>query len=255
MNCATLPPTLAESELFGFRKGAFSDATEDRRGLVRSAHGGTLFLDEVVELRPSVQASLLRVLQEREVVPLGSTRPVRVDFHLIAASHCDLDEAVAAGRFREDLRARLDGVMARLPPLRERREDMGVLLDAITESAGARALLLGRQAARELLLRPWRRNIRELMACLDVARTLAREGVIEPHHLRGELVPAGAPPIAPPAVAPQLAAKDAARRDRLDTLLREHHGNVTHVARALGKRPAQVYRWLDRCGLDPSTYR
>ena len=255
VNCATLPPTLAESELFGFRKGAFSDATEDRPGLVRSAHGGTLFLDEVVELRPSVQASLLRVLQEREVVPLGSTRPVRVDFQLIVASHCDLDEAVASGRFREDLRARLHGLTARMPPLRERREDMGVLLDAITASVSARALLLSRQAVRELLLRPWPRNIRELVACLDVGRTLAREGIIEPHHLRGELLPVGAAPPAHPAIAPQLNEKEAALRDRLDSLLREHHGNVTHVARALGKRPTQIYRWLDRCGLDPSTYR
>lgn len=256
LNCGGLQVGLAESELFGFRKGTFTGATEDRPGLVRAAHGGTLFLDEIVELPLPVQAALLRVLQEREVLTLGSTRPVAVDFKLIAASHCDLDAAVASGRFREDLRARLHGFTARLPALRERREDLGLLLAAIGASIDAAALpLLGRQAAREVFTRPWPRNIRELERCLRVAATLARGGVIEPHHLDGELAPRLAPRPDPPVATTPLSTADAARRDRLVSLLQDHRGNVTHVAKALGKRPVQIYRWLTRYGLDPTTYR
>jgi DNA-binding NtrC family response regulator len=256
LNCGGLPGDLAESELFGFRKGTFTGAIQDRPGLVRAAHGGTLFLDEVAELPLSVQAALLRVLQEREVLTLGSTQPVAVDFQLIVASHCDLDAAVASGRFRQDLRARLHGFTVRLPALRQRREDLGLLLAAIGASIDAGAPpLLGRLAARELFTRSWPRNIRELERGLRVAATLARGGVIEPHHLDGELSPQPTTPPKPPAPVTQLSASDAARCDHLASLLHDHRGNVTHVARALGKRPVQIYRWLKRYGLDPTTYR
>lgn len=255
VNCGALPLTLAESELFGFRKGTFSGATEDRPGLVRAAHGGTLFLDEVVELAPSIQTALLRVLQEREVLALGATQPVPVDFRLIVASHGDLDEAVASGRFREDLRARLHGFTARLPPLRERREDMGLLLDATAAAYMSEPLLLGHSAARDLLARPWSSNVRELASCLSMAVTLARDGIIESHHLRGELSPAPAGPSTRAPAKPRPSARNAAHHDRLAVLVEEHHGNVTHVARALGKPRVQVYRWIKRYGIDLTKYR
>jgi DNA-binding NtrC family response regulator len=264
VNCGALPATLVESELFGFRRGAFSGADQDRPGLVRSADHGTLFLDEVVELPRAAQVALLRVLQEREVLALGSTRPVPVEFRLVVASHRDLDEAVESGQLREDLRARFHGFTARLPPLRHRREDLGLLCSTLARCPRTgEPSILGRSAARELLHRPWPRNIRELERCLRVAVTLAGDGVIEAHHLSGALAPEEAAPATGPSgraspASPNLSGMDAgsiARRERLDGLLSEHRGNVTQVARALGKPRMQVYRWVVRYGLVLSTYR
>jgi len=131
VNCGALPATLLESELFGYRKGAFSNAVEDRPGLVRAADRGTLFLDEIGDLPQSSQAALLRVLQECEVTPLGGTRPVKVDLRVICATHRDLEARVALGQFRADLYARLSGHTFSIPPLRERREDLGLLTAAL----------------------------------------------------------------------------------------------------------------------------
>src|SRR5262249_41268985 len=128
VNCAALPQTLVESELFGYRKGAFSGAAEDRTGLIRSADRGTLFLDEIGDLSPPAQAVFLRVLQESEVLPVGATRPVKVDIRLLAATHRNLEALVAENRFRADLLARISGLTLSLPPLRERREDLGLII-------------------------------------------------------------------------------------------------------------------------------
>jgi DNA-binding NtrC family response regulator len=264
VNCGALPATLVESELFGFRRGAFSGADQERPGLVRTADHGTLFLDEVVELPRLAQAALLRVLQEREVLMLGSTRPVPVDFRLVVASHRDLDEAVETGQLREDLRARFHGFVAELPPLRHRREDLGLLVSTIARSPRTGVPLgLGHSAARELLLRPWPRNIRELERCLRVAVTLACDSTIEACHLNGALAPQPPPsppdfPRKPSPASPRslrMDAKSVARRKQLDGLLKEHRGNVTRVGRALGKPRTQVYRWLNHLGLDAASYR
>src|SRR5205823_11668582 len=123
VNCAAIPETLVEAEIFGYRKGAFSGADEDRPGLVRSAHNGTLFLDEIGDLSPSSQGALLRVLQEREVLPVGTTRPVPVNIRLVTATHRDLKALAAEGRFRGDLLARIADFKVNLPPLRYRLED------------------------------------------------------------------------------------------------------------------------------------
>jgi transcriptional regulator with GAF, ATPase, and Fis domain len=131
VNCGALPGTLVEAELFGAKKGAFSGAVADRPGLVRTADQGTLFLDEIGELGAPAQAALLRVIQEREVVPVGATRPMAVDFRLITATHRDLPAMVDAGTFRADLLARITGFVATLLPLRERREDLGLLIGAL----------------------------------------------------------------------------------------------------------------------------
>ncbi|HET6283439.1 MAG TPA: sigma-54-dependent Fis family transcriptional regulator, partial [Polyangia bacterium] len=131
VNCGSLPESLAESELFGHRKGAFSGAATDHDGLVRASDQGTLFLDEIAELPTAVQVKFLRVLQEREVTPVGATRPEPVDFRLISASQQDLAALVSAGRFRADLLGRLSGPQVTLPPLRERLVDMGVLVAAL----------------------------------------------------------------------------------------------------------------------------
>jgi len=151
VNCGALPATLVESELFGAQKGAFSGADRDRPGLVRAANGGTLFLDEIGELPHAAQVALLRVLQEREVTPVGGTRPVRVDFGLVTATHRDLPAQIAAGRFRADLFARIAGHRIAVPPLRERREDLGLLVAALLGRAGRGELTLSVDAARALL--------------------------------------------------------------------------------------------------------
>jgi sigma-54 dependent transcriptional regulator, acetoin dehydrogenase operon transcriptional activator AcoR len=143
VNCGGLPPALVEAELFGHRRGAFTGATADRPGYLKSADGGTLFLDEIAELPLAAQSSLLRALQQHEVVPVGDSRPERVDLRLCAATHRDLAALVASGAFREDLYARLLGVTVRLPPLRERRGDLGLLVGALLprQPGGARARL------------------------------------------------------------------------------------------------------------------
>ncbi|WP_437305717.1 sigma 54-interacting transcriptional regulator [Sorangium sp. So ce388] len=181
VNCGALPRELVEGELFGHRKGAFSGATEDRPGLVRSADRGTLFLDEIGDLPAPAQAALLRVLQEQEVRPVGATRPVRVDLRVVAATHRPLKRLAALGEFRADLLARLSGYVVELPPLRERREDLGLLLGALLGRA-ARVALHPR-AARGMLMYGWPANVRELAQCVTTAVVLAQRGTIEPAHL------------------------------------------------------------------------
>jgi transcriptional regulator with GAF, ATPase, and Fis domain len=181
VNCGALPATLVESELFGYRKGAFSGAVDDRVGLIRSAEKGTLFLDEVGDLALSSQAALLRVLQEQEVTPVGSTRPVRVDFRLVAATHRPLAEMVERERFRSDLLNRLSGHRLELPPLRARREDLGLLIAMLLRRiAGARTdgIRFAPAAARALFLHDWPGNVRELERGLSAAVALAPDGLI-----------------------------------------------------------------------------
>ena len=247
VNCAALPPGLVESELFGHRKGAFSGAVDDRPGLVRSADDGTLLLDEVGDLPPPAQAALLRVLQEREVVAVGDTRPQPVDVRVIAASHRDLPALVEAGRFRADLWARLAGHLVRLPPLRERREDLGVLVAALLRRhAGDRAdtVTLTAEAAHLLVTALWPLNVRALDKALETALALAGDRAIDVAHLR-EVHEAPAAPTP----------DDGDLRALLVALLTEHHGNVTQVAKAMGKARMQVQRWLRRFELDAARYR
>ncbi len=263
VNCGAIAPTLIESELFGFRKGAFSGATEDRQGLVRASDRGTLLLDEFADLPLPAQAALLRVLQEAEVLPIGGTRAIKVDLRLIVATHRDLDELVAGERLRADLFARVSGFTLVLPPLRERREDLGLLISGLLQKHAGKhaAISLSLDAARALLLHRWPLNIRELEKTLMTAVALAPAGRIELPHLPAALQ--GAPQMpepGPAAASAQGAAKalsnrDQMLRDRLVDLLREHRGNVTAVAAAMGKFRTQVHRWVKRLGIDPTQYR
>ena len=165
VNCGAIAGTLIESELFGYKKGAFSGAVEDRVGLVRAAHKGTLLLDEIADLPAPAQVALLRVLQEREVLPVGDTAPVPVDVRIITATHRDLELHVEDGTFREDLFARLTGAAIALPPLAERPEDLGMLVADVLSHIGARPL--SRSAARALFAYDWPRNIRELHRVIE----------------------------------------------------------------------------------------
>ncbi len=247
VNCGAIAPALVESELFGHRKGAFSGAVGDRAGLVEASSGGTLFLDELGEIPERVQVTLLRVLQEQEVTPVGASRPVPIDLRVVAATH----KGVAG--LRDDLRARLRGYELELPPLAERVPDLGLVIGALLRRlAGERAarVELDVDAARALVRHPWPLNVRELERCLETALALAGDAPIAPRHLRLDAAAAPAPPGAPPGDP-----ADEARRAELIALLERHGGNVSAVAEAMGKKRQQIQKWLRRHGIDPDRYR
>jgi transcriptional regulator of acetoin/glycerol metabolism len=178
VNCAAIPETLIESELFGHLPGSFSGAgTRGKRGLIQEADGGTLFLDEIGDMPLPLQARLLRVLAEREVLPVGATRPVSVNLRVVAATHCNLVAAVKAGQFRDDLYYRLNGVHFHLPALRERR-DLEVLIQKLCAPRGEPEVSLSDDALELLLMHDWPGNVRELCNVLDCARALCIDGVV-----------------------------------------------------------------------------
>jgi transcriptional regulator with GAF, ATPase, and Fis domain len=268
VNCGALPSALVESELFGHKKGAFSGAIADRPGFVRGAHRGTLFLDEIGDLPPAAQPALLRVLQEREVVPVGATLPVPVDVRLISATHRSLDALVAEKNFRADLFARLGGLTFELPPLRARREELGMIVsDLLAQVAPQPAgnVRFALEAGRALMLHDWPLNVRELEKCLGTAVVLATDGCIAVEHLPKGVREAlehddGSVALSEPREQeedPARALSEAEERHRheLSVLFREHNGNISAVARALGKARVQVQRWVKRYGLDPASFR
>jgi DNA-binding NtrC family response regulator len=250
VNCGALPDELVESELFGHRKGAFSGALEDRAGLVRAAHHGTLLLDEVGDLPLDAQPALLRVLQEKVVVPVGATTPLPVDVRVLSATHRDLEALSAQGLFRDDLRARLTGFEVALPALADRREDLGVLLAALLQSPPGVTFTVA--AARALMLWRWPLNVRELEKVLEAAVVLAGKAPVDVQHLPPALAE---PPSKRPLPVTDPDEADATRKADLERLLSEHAGNVSAVARSLGKARMQIQRWLARYGLDPRAYR
>jgi len=188
VNCAALPEGLAESLLFGHRRGSFTGAEQDERGLIREANGGTLFLDEIAELSPPLQAKLLRVLQEGEVMGLGESVPESVDLRVISATHRNLETEVAEGRFREDLLWRLNGVTLELPNLRQRPEDLPLLCRFFLESLAAREgrspRELSERAMEAMKRYTWPGNVRELRQVLHAALLLSDGNVLEPGDLR-----------------------------------------------------------------------
>jgi len=229
VDCGALSPTLLQSELLGHCNGAFSDAREDRAGFVRSADGGTLFLDGVEELPAAAQPLLLRVLEHGEVLPVGAKAPTKVDVRVVAASQHNLEALAAEHRFRSDLLARLSGLTLELPSVRERREDLGLLIRALLRRKLARSMDevgFTCEAARALFLHGWPRNVRELEKALEAALVLAGRERIGPHHLPAAVVkepplPAKAetPPAAPTAGAGAPAAKV---QHFIDELSRRH---------------------------------
>jgi transcriptional regulator with AAA-type ATPase domain len=258
VNCGALSPQLTESLLFGHVKGAFSGAHRDELGFVRMADKGTLLLDEVGDLPLGAQATLLRVLQEREVVPVGSARPIPVDTRVISATHHHLAALVETERFRRDLFARIDGYRCNLPPLAERLEDVGVLLAEILRTVpNGDKLKLAPEAGTALLLHDWPFNIRELAQHVKRAAILSEDAVIRKNHLLPpradeELEAHGADAGGGPR---PLSAEDAKLREELVLKLAEYHGNLADVARSMGKARMQIHRWLNRLGIDPGVFR
>jgi len=272
INCGAIAASVAESELFGYKRGAFSGASSDRPGLIRAAEGGTLFLDEVGDLSPELQVKLLRVLQEREVLPVGDTEPKRVDLRVIAASHRSLHELVERGQFREDLLARLGGYVVELPPLRERVVDIGILLRELAWKklgSDASRLSFEREALRALYAHHWPHNVRELERALEVGLALRDGDEIGLRHLPRSLVApaarsgalsgndAAATPTAAIAagVSPASLASDDDLRTLMTRLLIAHSGNISEVARQLGKDRVQIRRWCRRLQLDVRAHR
>jgi DNA-binding NtrC family response regulator len=196
-NCAAFTETLLEAELFGHEKGAFTGAVRAKRGLFEQAEGGTLFLDEIGDMPPSMQAKVLRAIQERQITRVGGEKPMPVDFRLIAATHQDLRARVEQGAFREDLYYRVNVIQIRVPPLRERKEDILWLatrfLDQAASSGDGRRLVLTPTAERALLDHPWPGNVRELKHLLERARILATGPLLTPELMFGDTSPAGGP--------------------------------------------------------------
>jgi DNA-binding NtrC family response regulator len=256
VNCAALVPTLAESELFGYRKGAFSGALEDRPGLIRAAANGTLFLDEIGDLSLAVQAALLRVLQQSEVLPVGATRAVSVDFRLVVATHRDLERMAMSGAFRSDLLARISGFTMPIPPLRERREDLGLIAAALLRRHvpdRADSVRFSLRAARALFFGEWPLNVRELEKALAVSLTLVENGRIDADHFHSSSRAEGS--TESPVDVKTFSTAEEKQREDLVKALRINGGNVTAAARSMGKARQQVQRWMRRYGFKSSQFR
>jgi DNA-binding NtrC family response regulator len=257
INCGALTESVLESELFGHKKGAFTGAVSNRRGLFEEASGGTLFLDEIGELTLSVQVRLLRVLQEEQVRPVGSSTSYQVDVRIVAATNRDLEKEVAAGRFREDLYYRLNVVMVRVPPLRERREDLPGLAQYLLErkcaEAGKAIEGFTGDAMERLLTSEWPGNIRELENVIERAVVLAQGRQITVDLLEGQK--AGKRPAPAKAQTVQLQgtfaeARTAFEKAYLRGLLDSSEGNLSAAARIAGLDRSNLRRLLKRHGLD-----
>lgn len=248
VNCGSLPDTLLESELFGYKKGAFTDARADKPGRFDSARAGTLFLDEVGDVSPAMQVRLLRVLQEKTYEPLGGTEPVRADVRIVAATNKPLRREVQAGRFRQDLYYRLNVLRIELPPLRERRCDVPLLVDHFRRRLNAetgKSIEDVEGAVLDVLMRyRFPGNIRELENILQHAFVLCREPVIQEVHLPLEL--RDAVNSKESMAAPTL---EHIEKKAIENALGNHAGNRTAAARELAIDPSTLYRKLKRYGI------
>jgi len=256
VNCAAIPETLMESELFGHERGAFTDAREARMGKFEAAGGGTLFLDEIGEVSPAVQAKLLRVLQERTIERLGGGRPIAVDVRIVAATNRDLEAAVAAGGFRSDLYYRINVVPLEVPPLRARREDIPLLvasfLERLAADEGGPRRELSAEAWEALQRHDWPGNVRELENAIERATTLAEGPGIGLEDLPEEVRLAGLKAAVRSGQLPFDEAVSRFERDLLQEALERAHGNQTRAAEHLGITRRQLKLKMDRYGLAPT---
>jgi DNA-binding NtrC family response regulator len=257
INCAAIPGNLLESELFGYKRGAFSGADRDKPGLIRTAHEGTLLLDEIGDMPLTAQAKLLRTLQSHEVFPLGATKPETVDVRVVCATHRDLKRMQLEEKFRPDLFARLNEYQLRLPPLRDRKEDVYLLFNTFLERHGRAGLVPTFRFMTALLHYDWPYNVRELEACAKRCIALAGGTVMDaeqlPDQIREEMVNYGSRiSINPDDGSEQ---RGAPAEDELRALLGRHQGNIAAVGRELGKARMQVHRWLKRYEITLDDYR
>ncbi len=264
INCGALPENLLESELFGHVKGSFTGAVRDKEGLMVAASGGTFFLDEVAEMSPSLQVKFLRTLQEREVVPVGATEPIRTDVRIIAATNRDLEQEIRRGSFRSDLYYRLNVISLHLPPLRDRLDDVPLLaeyfLANLAERRGGRGdgangknggLHVTETALTALMHYDWPGNVRELENALERAAVLTSNGTVDLDMLPAKLTePAGATVVSERAPAnPTL---EVIERAYILWVLESEGGNKARAAEVLGIDPSTLYRKLNRYGMTES---
>jgi two-component system response regulator GlrR len=253
VNCGAIPEGLLESELFGHKKGSFTGAVQDRKGLFQAAEGGTLFLDEIGDMPPALQVKLLRALEERVVRPVGSNESIAVNVRVISATHRKLDERIASGEFREDLFYRLSVVKLALPALAERREDIPLLAGHfLTDVAGRYSrprVALSPEAMELLVAAQWPGNVRQLLNAIEQAVALSATDVI-PASLVRQALDAG-----DSALTPLDEARRAFERDYLARILKITAGNVTHAARLAGRNRTEFYRLLDRHALEPAMFK
>jgi serine/threonine-protein kinase PknK len=250
VNCAALPENLLESELFGYRKGAFTGATRNKPGYFELAHGGTLFLDEIGEMGAAMQAKLLRVLQEGEVLPVGGESTIRVDVRIVSATNRDLQAMIRAGTFREDLYYRIHVARVEVPPLRERTEDIPLLVDAflgrIADEEGSPKKEIEPAALRRLAEQPWPGNVRELQHHIQRVATFARGSVLTLSDLEryGDL--GAAPPPAPTGAPAEVDSLEELERKQILLALERAGGNKTKAAEILGINRVTLFRKLKR---------
>jgi hydrogenase-4 transcriptional activator len=259
-NCTTTGRDLADSQLFGHRRGSFTGAVSDQPGLVRTAVGGTLFLDEIGDLPLDVQPKLLRFLEQHEIMPIGETKPQRVDVRVLAATNADLEQQVAEGKFREDLYYRLAVIRIHVPPLRERREEIPHLstffLREAIERLGKPDIELSSATLDVFSQYWWPGNVRQLKNEVQRAVALSAPGsTVEPSHLSPEVVmarlPSGSGSIRVSRNTPNLAAAvEQVERDLIQAALDRAAGNISETARALGLTRRGLYLKIRRLGLD-----
>ncbi len=246
VNCGAIAPSLIQSELFGYVRGAFTGATTDRRGLIEAADGGTIFLDEIGDLPMELQANLLRFLQEKSIQRVGAVRSTPVDVRVIAASHINLADAVAVGRFREDLFYRLNVLPIEVPPLRQRMEDVPLLarhfLKACTTDRPHRVDGFSRQAVEAMAVYAWPGNVRELYNRVQRAVVMTEQRWIGPHDL-------GLQPADGVAAHDLGQARTAAERDVICRALTRVGSNITLAARELGVSRMTLYRLMEKHGI------
>jgi len=253
INCAAIPDTLLESELFGYEKGAFTGATKNKEGLLSQARGGSFFLDEISEMPLAMQAKLLRVMQEKEFIPVGGRKTVKLDIRFIATSNKNLTDEVAKGNFREDLFYRIHVIVIHLPPLRERKGDIPVLshyfLDKLTQDTNKKITRFSSTALQKLMRHSWPGNVRELQNTIESAVAMANDDII------GDAL------ILPTLKAdvndlkPLKDAKENFEKDYLLQLIEFTQGNVAQAARLAGKYRADLYELLKKYDLRPSDFR
>jgi two-component system response regulator HydG len=255
INCGALPESLLESELFGHVKGAFTGAVKDREGLLVAARGGTFFLDEVGEMSPVTQVKLLRALQEREVIPVGSTEAVPVDVRLIAATNRELEDDIRHGRFRSDLYYRLNVIALHLPPLRDRREDIPLLAQhflrrlAARADGGAAPKQLAEETLEALMRYDWPGNVRELENALERAVVVTPGDSLPPTALPASIREPPPPRVVSEA-APENPPMEVIERAYIQWVLQAEGGNKTRAAEVLGIDPSTLYRKLNRYGIE-----
>ena len=253
VNCGAIPEGLLESELFGHKKGSFTGAVSDRRGLFQAAQGGTLFLDEIGDMPLPLQVKLLRALEERKIRPVGAHESFDVDVRVIAATHRKLEERIASGEFREDLYYRLNVVKLYIPALAERREDVPLLANAFLSRLATRyqrsGLTLSPEAVELLVSAPWPGNVRQLLNVIEQAVALSATEIIPDSLIRQALHSKESE------LTPLDEARKVFEREYLVRILKITGGNVSKAARLAGRNRTEFYRLLERHALEPSVFK